>query len=113
MDSKAYISKHINKEILLEQVRAKARQLLSKDDQLFLYGSRARGDNRIDSDWDFMLILKNKQPDHFEKLAYPIQEIGFQYNQYFSILTYSQEEWQKMSFMPFYKNVEHNKIQIV
>ena len=113
MNTHTHISSIIDKAIILEQVRAKALQLLSKDDHLFLYGSRARGDNRIDSDWDFLLILRNKQPDHFEKLAYPIQEIGFQYNQYFSILTYSQEEWQKMSFMPFYKNVEHDKIQIV
>ena len=42
-----------------------------------------------------------------------LMELGFDLGQYFSVHTYSQQEWQKMSFLPFYKNVERDKIQLV
>jgi predicted nucleotidyltransferase len=32
-------------------------------EQVWLFGSRARGDARVDSDWDFMAILADDAPD--------------------------------------------------
>lgn len=34
-------------------------QAIDKEAEVILFGSRARGDNKVDSDWDF-LILTNK-----------------------------------------------------
>ena len=33
-------------------------------EQLWLFGSRARGDWRADSDWDFMAVLPDGAPEH-------------------------------------------------
>lgn len=33
-------------------------------DQLWLFGSRARGEATADSDWDFMAVLPDDAPEH-------------------------------------------------
>lgn len=92
-----------------------AKSKLPKDVSIYLYGSRARGDNREDSDWD-ILILLNKEcisTDDFNNIAYPIVELGWTLNASISPQLYTFDEWKKMSFMPYHKNVEHDKIIIV
>lgn len=37
--------------------------------QIWLYGSRARGEARIDSDWDFMAILPDDAPEQDLELS--------------------------------------------
>ena len=104
-----------NKSEIVEQISKLGKTLLPKGSHLLLYGSRARGDNRPDSDWDLLILLNRPRKENadFANIAYPIMELGFDLGQYFSVHTYSQQEWQRMSFLPFYKNVEHDKIQLV
>ena len=91
------------------------KRILPKGSRLLLYGSRARGDHRPDSDWDLLVLLNRpqKEDSDFASISYPLMELGFSLGQYFSVHTYSQEEWNNMSFLPFYKNVEHDKIELV
>ncbi len=96
------------------KITALGRKLLPKGSHLFLYGSRARGDNREDSDWDLLVLLnKEHQNNDFDTISYPLMEMGFDMNQYFSVHTYTQKEWDNMSFLPFHKNVERDKIVLV
>ena len=99
----------------IQRIQTIGKQILPKGSNLWLYGSRARGDNRADSDWDLLVLLNRPQNenDDFAKISYPLMELGFDMGQYFSVHTYSQQEWQKMSFLPFYKNVERDKIILV
>ena len=97
------------------QIQSLGRKVLPKGSHLLLYGSRARGDHRPDSDWDLLVLLNrpHKEDVDFATISYPLMELGFDLGQYFSVHTYSQQEWSKMSFSPFYKNVERDKIQLV
>ena len=100
---------------VIHRITQAGKDLLPSGGHLWLYGSRARGDNRPDSDWD-MLVLLNRphhEDEDFRQISYPLMELGFQLGQYFSVHTYSQQEWQNMSFLPFYKNVERDKIELV
>jgi len=45
---------------ILDKIREVAHASLPKGARLLLYGSRARGDAREDSDWDLLLILIRK-----------------------------------------------------
>ena len=46
---------------VLDRIREVARVNVPKGGRVLLYGSRARGDAKDDSDWDLLLILdKNK-----------------------------------------------------
>ena len=100
---------------IVSAIRSLGRKVLPKGSHLLLYGSRARGDFRPSSDWDLLVLLnrpENSDSD-FATISYPLMELGFNLGQYFSVHTYSQQEWEKMSFLPFYKNVEQDKIQLV
>ena len=99
---------------ILHQIQQVGRQVLSKDAHLMLYGSRARGDYHDDSDWDLLILLNRPQEESdFQNIAYPIMELGFDIGEFFSVQTYSQDEWDSMSFLPYYKNVEQDKILLV
>ena len=100
---------------IVENIRQLGKKLLPQGSHLVLYGSRARGDNRADSDWDLLVLLNRPQNENsdFATISYPLMELGFDMGQYFSVHTYSQQEWDQMSFLPFYKNVERDKIVLV
>lgn len=99
---------------ILYQIQQLGRQLLPEDARLLLYGSRARGDYHEGSDWDLLILLNRPQEaSDFQNIAYPIMELGFDLGEYFSVQTYSQQEWDAMSFLPYYKNVEQDKIVLV
>ncbi|MBQ3833136.1 MAG: nucleotidyltransferase domain-containing protein, partial [Bacteroidales bacterium] len=59
---------------IIESIRQVANDVLPKGSELYLYGSRARGDYRDDSDWDLLLLLDKQKNefDDFDKYAYPI-----------------------------------------
>ncbi len=81
---------------------------------MLLFGSRARGDAREDSDWD-LLILLNKQKQErsdMDKYGYPFTEMGWKYGQYVSTKLYTVDEWKRRKNTPFYNNVEKEGIEI-
>ena len=99
---------------ILYQIQQIGRQVLPEDAHLLLYGSRARADYRENSDWDLLILLNRpKESSDFQNIAYPIMELGFDLGENFSVQTYSQQEWDSMSFLPFYKNVKQDKIVLV
>ena len=104
-----------NKRNIVRRIKLLGKEVLPQGSHLLLYGSRARGNDRPDSDWDLLVLLNRPQRenDDFANISYPLMELGFSLGQYFSVHTYSQQEWENMSFLPFYKNVERDKIQLV
>ena len=56
---------------------------------LYLYGSRARGDAHEGSDWDLLILLNRPQDENqdFRRISYPIMQVGFDLDQYFSVHT--------------------------
>lgn len=96
---------------IIESIKQVARDVLPKGSMLYLYGSRARGDYHEDSDWDLLLLLDKPKRENsdFENYAYPIMEKGFDLWQYFSVHTYTKDEWYKTPHSMFYFNVEQDK----
>lgn len=82
--------------------------------EVILYGSRARGDAGINSDWD-ILILLDEPVNMAEELTIRerIYEIELEYEVAISIFIYSKNDWSKIQkITPFYENVEKEGIKI-
>jgi predicted nucleotidyltransferase len=78
------------------------------DAKVILYGSRARGDARPDSDWDILVIINKEQKDvsEFDRIAFPLYDLAVESDTIISVNVYTKTDWEKRSFTPFYKNVE-------
>lgn len=82
--------------------------------EVFLYGSRARGNERNDSDWD-ILILTNYPIDINKELLFrnELYDLELDTNEAISLFIYSKKDWQsKQRITPFYQNVTKDAIQL-
>jgi predicted nucleotidyltransferase len=81
----------------------------------FLFGSRARGDHRKDSDWDILILVDKKEitneiENEFRNDLYTIElETG----QIISTFIYPKEYWEStLIYSPLYKNVMKEGIKL-
>jgi len=85
------------------------------DSEIYLYGSRARGDEKKLSDWD-LLILLNRQKISFDfetKFMDEFYELELETGQVISPLIYSKIEWnENHSITPLYENIKNEGIRI-
>lgn len=81
--------------------------------EVWLYGSRARGDAREDSDWD-VLVLSAKDRLSFreeEKFMDHICELMVQTGQVIQLFAYGTKDWHsRHAVTPFYRNVQSDAI---
>lgn len=102
------------KEELLHKISLAVQQHDS-DAEIYFYGSRARGNNKKNSDWDFLILVDenkvtNQIEDEFREYLYDIElETG----QIISVLIYSKFDWNnKLKYSPLYKNISREGIRI-
>lgn len=99
---------------VIDNIKAVAEKTLPANSTLLLYGSRARGDNRPDSDWDLLILLdKERLSFNDYDYGYPFRELGWDIGEEISPHIYTKKQWSEWTFLPFYKNVENDKIILV
>jgi len=81
--------------------------------KIILFGSRARGDNKKISDWDF-LILTSAQIDEKTKRQIRDQLIDteLEAGEVISTLIYSQARWQDYKVTPLYQNITKDGVEL-
>lgn len=83
--------------------------------QVLLYGSRARGDNRKDSDWDILLLVNKPtvEQEDYKTIVYPITSYGWDINEMIIPIIKTKKEWEEDTCTIFHKNIEKEAITIL
>jgi len=104
-----------NEEHILLLLKAKALELMPPGAHVYLYGSRARGDNSADSDWDILILLDKPRAEmsDYDELSYPLTALGWECDASVIPVVYGQDEWNHDSSLLFRKNVEQDAIELV
>lgn len=88
--------------------------IIDPDAEIILYGSRARGDERSDSDWD--IIVLTDYPADLEKeqiFRNQLYDLELETGESLSVFVYSKNEWEtRQRITPFYQNIIHEGIQL-
>ncbi|MFP4289458.1 MAG: nucleotidyltransferase domain-containing protein [Bacteroidales bacterium] len=82
--------------------------------EVILYGSRARGEERSDSDWDILILTGySVSLDKEKEFRHHLFDLELMIEEPFSIIVYSKKDWEeKMKITPFYDNVISEGIRL-
>ena len=96
------LAKFIGKTLSSAPVKSKA----------ILFGSRARGDARPDSDWDVLILLDKDRitQSDMDEVSYPVCEFGWESDMMVNPIMYTLHDWEARRGTPFYKNVMRDGI---
>ncbi len=81
---------------------------ISPKSDIILFGSRARGSYRKDSDWDFLILLEKKKisKKEKEKIREKLYEIELASEEVISPIIYTRQEWEKRAITPIYQIIK-------
>ncbi|MCD8268770.1 MAG: nucleotidyltransferase domain-containing protein [Parabacteroides sp.] len=102
-----------SKEHILNQIKKTLRKV-APGAKAILFGSRARGDAHVNSDWDILILLDKSKLDatDYDNISYPLVELGWEMNVCISPVMYTLKDWMKYSFSPFFHNVQKDGIEL-
>jgi len=89
-------------------------RLIDPKAEVILYGSRARGDERDDSDWDILILTDYPVDLQTErKFRDKLYDLELEIGESFSVFAYSKNDWTtKQRITPFYQNVTQEGIRL-
>ncbi|MCB0528729.1 MAG: nucleotidyltransferase domain-containing protein [Saprospiraceae bacterium] len=75
--------------------------------EVILFGSRARGDSRNDSDWDFLILLERPLTQDLKFLILDsLYDLELEYNSVISPIIHSRKEWEDLAVTPIYQAIK-------
>ena len=104
----------MNQKDIIQGMREIAAAVLPAGAKALLFGSRARGDARQDSDWDILILIDGDRVTgaDFDKYAYPFVSYGWSVGEQINPLIYTFSEWNRRSLTPFFKSVQAEGISL-
>ncbi|GAB2571117.1 nucleotidyltransferase family protein [Spirosoma areae] len=92
-------------ELFLQEVKRYVHEI-DPQAEVWLFGSRARGDAREDSDWDFLVLTEQSANWAFKsRLRYHLYDVGFKANHIISTVIQSKKDVPFLTVTELYRNV--------
>jgi len=78
--------------------------------RLVLFGSRARGTYRLDSDYDILVVVERKVPSVLDVLYESVMDVLLAHGRLVSLKVFEEEEFARLQGMqtPFMKDLAHH-----
>lgn len=99
---------------IIQAISKKAKEITPEGSEIILFGSQARGDARPSSDWDVLILLDKEKvtSNDIDNYAYPLWEMGLDYNESINAILFTKEQWQRNVASPLNENVAHDGIRL-
>lgn len=100
---------------ILDSISALARRMFGDGSgEVYLYGSRARGDSNANSDWDLLVLIDDSKfgEDVYEKFVFPYAELGWYTGDQITPVYYSRSQWEAERGTSFYNNLKSDAIRL-
>jgi predicted nucleotidyltransferase len=81
---------------------------------VILYGSRARGEENSDSDWDLLILVDSPSDLDYERIfRHKLYDIELELGEAFSVTVHNKNEWKSKYWMtPLFQNITREGIRI-
>ena len=102
-----------HEDIVLARIKKQVKEIDPLAD-IILYGSRARGDFRPDSDWDILILVNSDAGLETEKVfRHKLFDVELELGEAVSTYVFNKQEWNSKYWMtPLYKNISVEGIVI-
>lgn len=104
----------MNRKELLEQVKQAIHEM-EPEAEIFLYGSRSRGDFVQESDWDFLILVEGLLDDkRIDKIRHRLYKVEWEFDEVISSIIRTHEEWNSNLYrsIPFHQRVEREGVKL-
>ncbi len=94
-----------------DEILKKIKQIVHEKEptaKIYLYGSRVRGTENPDSDWDLLILLNRKEitSDIENDISFALYDLEYEIGEVISPMIYSNSEWfSKYRVTPYFNNV--------
>ena len=89
--------------------------IIAPNSEVYLYGSRARGNPKKQSDWDILILLNLSLItfDFEKRLIDGLYDVEIETGEVISPMIYTKKDWDKKhSFTPLYENINREGIRL-
>ena len=99
--------------IVLSKIKSTIRQI-DPEAEVILYGSRASGDERPDSDRDLLILVNTKADLDYESVfRHRLFDLELELEQSFSVTVHNKNQWRLKHWVtPLYQNITREGIRI-
>lgn len=105
---------NVKEQYIISLIKSKIKNKNSKA-EIILFGSHARGQAHIDSDWDILILLDSLNVTHQTEKEYreELFEVELEIGEPISTFVYSKSIWESLhSITPLYQNIKRDGIII-
>ena len=81
--------------------------------KVILFGSRARGDEKQSSDWDFLILASKEATERYKnRITASLIDTELEAEQVISTIIYSQAEWSDYRITPLFHSISKEGFEV-